>query len=76
MNEKLAKTAKEYSKLEGKSLSALFEDFLKSLAEGEETAHFTSHSKKLLELIEKDAPVKDLGNDKIQIAGYLKKKYG
>jgi hypothetical protein len=76
VNEKLAKTAEKYSKLEGKSLSLLFEDFLKSLIEGEEIEDFTPHSKELLGLIEKDPPVQDLGNDKTQIASYLKEKYG
>lgn len=76
VNEKLANTAEKYSKQEGKSLSILFEDFLKSLIQGDEIEDFTPHSKELLDLIERDGPVKDLGNDKVQIASYLKEKYG
>ncbi|MFN3999292.1 DUF6364 family protein [Algoriphagus sp.] len=75
VNEKLAKNAEKYSKQEGKSLSLLFEDFLKSLIEGDEIEDFTPHSKELMDLIEKDPPVQDLGNDKIHIANYLKQKY-
>jgi hypothetical protein len=76
VNEKLARAAAKYSEQEGKSLSLLFEDFLKSLIEGDEIEDFTPHSKELIDLIEKDLPVKDLGNDKILIANYLKEKYG
>lgn len=75
VNEKLAKTVEKYSQLEGKSLSILFEDFLKSLIKGDEIEDFTPHSKELLGLIEKDPPVQDLGDDKKQIARYLKEKY-